>query len=51
MDGDIKMDLQEVRCGGVDGIYLVKDRDGWQVLVNTVMNHRVPCNAENFVTK
>jgi hypothetical protein len=42
MDGYIKMDLQEVRCGGVDGIYLVKDRDGWQDLVNVVMSLRVP---------
>jgi hypothetical protein len=27
MEGDIKMDVQEVGCGGVDGIYLVQDRD------------------------
>jgi hypothetical protein len=42
MEGDIKMDLQEVGCGGVDGIYLVQDRDRWQDLVNTVMSLRVP---------
>ena len=42
MEGAIKIDLQEVGCGGVDGIYLVRDRDRWQDLVNAVMNLRVP---------
>jgi hypothetical protein len=27
---------------GVDSMHLVQDRDKWQALVNTVMNHRVP---------
>lgn len=30
---------------------LVQGVDMRRARVNTVMNHRVPCNAENFVTK
>jgi hypothetical protein len=39
---DIRMDLQEVECGGVDWIELAHDRDKWWAIVNVVMNLRVP---------
>jgi hypothetical protein len=36
------MGLREVGCTGTDCIDLAQDRDGLRVLVNAVMNLRVP---------
>ena len=39
---NIKMDLREVGCGGIDWIELARDRDRCRGLVNAVMNLQVP---------
>jgi hypothetical protein len=41
-EDNIKMDLREIGWGVVDWINLTQDREWWRVLVNTVMNLRVP---------
>jgi len=38
---NIQVDLKEVGCSSVDGIYLTRDKFQWQAVVNTVMNFRV----------
>jgi hypothetical protein len=47
---NIKMDVQEVRRGGMDSIDLAQERDRWRALVNAVMNLWIPYNAGNFPT-
>ena len=41
-ENNIKMDLQEVGCVGMDWIDLAQDRDRWRALVSTVMSFGVP---------
>jgi hypothetical protein len=41
-ENNIKMDLQEMGCDGMDWIDVAQDRDRWRALVNAVMNLRFP---------
>ena len=41
-EDNIKLDLQEVGCEGMDWIELAEGRDRWWALVNAVMNLWVP---------
>jgi hypothetical protein len=41
-EGNIKMDLREIRIDGTNWIQLAQDRVQWRGFVNTVMKLRVP---------
>jgi hypothetical protein len=41
-EDNIRMDLQDVRCGCMDLVGLAQDRDRWQALLGAMMNFRVP---------
>ena len=42
MDDNIKVDLQEFGCGGMDWIEVARDRDKCRSHVNTIMIFPVP---------
>ena len=41
-EDNIKMNLKEVGCGGMDWIDLAQNKNRWRALVNAVINLRVP---------
>jgi hypothetical protein len=41
---------REMGWGGMDWIDLAQDRDQWKVLVNTIMNLRVPQNVGKLLS-
>jgi hypothetical protein len=49
-EDNIKMDLQTVRSGALDGIYLAQDRGRCSAVVKVVMNLRVLQNPRNLLT-
>jgi len=38
LEDNIKLDLMEFGCGGVNWIHLAQDRFHWRALVKTVIN-------------
>jgi len=40
-EDNIKIELEELGCGGVAWIELAQDRDRWRAVVSSVMNLRV----------
>ena len=41
-ENSMKINLQEVGCGGIDWVDLAQNMDRWRAVVNAVMNLPVP---------
>jgi hypothetical protein len=39
---NIKVDVSDIECEGVDWIAMDQDRNKWRAILNTVINLRVP---------
>jgi hypothetical protein len=49
-EDNIRTDLKEIGCEGVDWLHVAQDRDQWQAVVNRVMKLWIPESVENFLT-
>jgi hypothetical protein len=49
-EDNIKTDIQEVGCGGLEWIDLAQDAERCGALMNELMNLRISSNAGNFLT-
>jgi hypothetical protein len=48
---NIKMDLRQIRWGGMDWTDLAQDTDQWRALVNMIMKLWVPQNVGKFLSR
>ena len=48
-EDNIKMDFQDVGCGGIDWIDLAQDRDRWRTLVECGNEHSGPIKCGEFL--
>ena len=50
LEGNIKMELQEIGWQGSNWLDLAQGRNKWQALVNAIKDLRIPLNAAKFLT-